>query len=284
MKYTWERRIERAEQLAQSVAHARQILAFYAEVLKWQRETFTHLASASSPQPLTGSFEVDHPLLLDHFASLLALAKRQGSAALAAQAEELAADRDDWKDLVAAYWHGDLAPEESFFARVCLQPYLELLANTNTPPFDSNLTAFAAAQIGGLVQAQPHRLCPFCGRKPQLALLSNETDLPGMVAGSAEGGRRFLMCGDCLTLWPYQRIACVNCQEADPYKLPYYSAEDIPHMRVECCDSCRHYLKSIDLTKDGRPVPPVDELAALPLDLWAHEQGYLKIQPNLAGI
>jgi len=284
MKYTWERRIERAEQLARSVAHARQILAFYAEVLKWQRETFTHLAGASQNQPFTGSFEVDHSILLDHFGSLLDLAKRQGSEALAAQAEELAAESKSWKDWLAASWHGERAPEESFFARVCLQPYLELLANTNTLPFDSNLTAFAATQIGGLVEAQPHRLCPFCGRKPQLALLSNETHMPGMVEGSAEGGRRFLMCGDCLTLWPYQRIACVNCREADPYKLPYYSAQDTPNIRVECCDACQHYIKSIDLTKDSRPVPPVDELAAIPLDLWAYEQGYTKIRPNLAGM
>jgi FdhE protein len=55
-------------------------------------------------------------------------------------------------------------------------------------------------------------------------------------------------------------------------------------MRVECCDTCRRYLKSIDLTKDARLVPLVDELAAIPLDLWALEQGYRKIQPNLAGM
>lgn len=92
------------------------------------------------------------------------------------------------------------------------------------------------------------------------------------------------MCGDCLTIWAYQRIACANCLEQDPHQLPYYAADALPHIRVECCDSCKHYLKSIDLTKDSRPVPTVDELAALPLDLWAREQGYRKIQPNLAGM
>src|SRR5438128_1229431 len=135
-KYTWQRRIERAEQLAQSVGHARQILAFYLEVLKWQHETFTHLASTSQNQPFTGSFEIDHPILLDHFGSLLDLAKGQGSEALEAQAEELAAGSHSWKDLLAASWHGELAPNQNFFARVCLQPYLELLANTNILPFD----------------------------------------------------------------------------------------------------------------------------------------------------
>jgi formate dehydrogenase accessory protein FdhE len=226
--------------------------------------------------------EIDHPILLDHFGSLLSLAKRRGSETLAAQADELAAEKSRWKALVTLFWNGDLAAEDSFFARACLQPYLELLANTQTQPFDSNLAASDDRQVRD-AKLQLHRLCPFCGRKPQLALLSDETDMPG-VAGSAEGGRRFLMCGDCLTLWPYQRIACANCPEGAPHKLPYYAAEDMPHIRVECCESCKRYIKSIDLTKDQRPVPPVDELAAIPLDLWAREKGYIKIQPNLAAV
>jgi FdhE protein len=87
-----------------------------------------------------------------------------------------------------------------------------------------------------------------------------------------------------MTIWPFQRIACPNCGEVDPRKLPYYSAEEFPNLRVECCDSCKRYLKAVDMTRDRRPVPPVDELAAIPLDLWAWEQNYVKIQPNLAGI
>ena len=43
----------------------------------------------------------------------------------------------------------------------------------------------------------------------------------------------------------------------------------------------RHYIKSVDLTVDGLAVPEVDELAAIPLDLWATERGYAKITPNL---
>jgi FdhE protein len=50
---------------------------------------------------------------------------------------------------------------------------------------------------------------------------------------------------------------------------------------VEACDSCRHYLKAIDLTLDGLAVPEVDELASVALDLWAAENGYTKLAPNL---
>ena len=47
---------------------------------------------------------------------------------------------------------------------------------------------------------------------------------------------------------------------------------------------CGRYIKTIDLTKNGNAVPVVDELATLPLNLWAVEHGYKKLQPNLLGI
>ena len=238
----------------------------------------------SRDQKLTGSFELDHPIFLDKFGSLLELVKRRGSEALAALADELSSEKELWKQMLASYWNGQWAEEECFFVRACLQPYLEHLANTGTLPFDSSLMVDAAQRAVFTEAPQPHQTCPFCGRKPQLAFISNETSMPGLIEGSVEGGRRFLMCGDCLTPWPFQRIACASCLEVNPYKLPYYSAADAPTIRVECCESCKHYIKSIDLTKDNRAVPPVDELAAVPLDLWAQGQGYTKTQLNLAGM
>ena len=53
-----------------------------------------------------------------------------------------------------------------------------------------------------------------------------------------------------------------------------YVAEQFPHVRVECCESCKHFLRTIDLTKDGNAVPIVDDIAAIPLSLWAQENSY----------
>jgi formate dehydrogenase maturation protein FdhE len=53
---------------------------------------------------------------------------------------------------------------------------------------------------------------------------------------------------------------------------------------VEACDSCHSYLKTVDLTKDGHAVPVVDELATIPLDLWAADHGYQKLRTNLLGL
>jgi len=55
-------------------------------------------------------------------------------------------------------------------------------------------------------------------------------------------------------------------------------------VRIEACDSCHHYIKGIDLTRLGLAVPLVDEIYAAPLDLWAREHGYQKIELNLVGI
>ena len=45
-----------------------------------------------------------------------------------------------------------------------------------------------------------------------------------------------------------------------------------------------HYLKTVDLTRQGNAVPLVDEVAGAPLDLWAREHGYHKIELNLIGL
>jgi formate dehydrogenase maturation protein FdhE len=41
------------------------------------------------------------------------------------------------------------------------------------------------------------------------------------------------------------------------------------------------YVKTIDLTLDGQAVPVVDDVASVPLDLWARDAGYVRLRPNL---
>ena len=43
-------------------------------------------------------------------------------------------------------------------------------------------------------------------------------------------------------------------------------------------------MKSVDLSRLGLAVPLVDEVAGAPLDLWARERGYEKIELNLVGL
>jgi formate dehydrogenase maturation protein FdhE len=40
----------------------------------------------------------------------------------------------------------------------------------------------------------------------------------------------------------------------------------------------------VDLTKNGHADPVVDEIASSPLDLWAQEHGYSKLELNVVGM
>jgi predicted RNA-binding Zn-ribbon protein involved in translation (DUF1610 family) len=116
--------------------------------------------------------------------------------------------------------------------------------------------------------------CPSCGSKPVV----------GVLRGEGDGAKRALICQLCAREWPYRRLICPNCGEEDKDKLPVYVAAQIDYVRVEACDSCHTYLKSVDLTKDGFAVPVVDEIATVALNLWAEEQGYTKIETNVLGM
>ena len=114
-------------------------------------------------------------------------------------------------------------------------------------------------------------LCPCCGDKPQVAVLREEQ----------HGALRNLACATCAWEWSFQRILCPACGEDRFDSLPVFHAEEYPAMRVEACDTCHVYLLCVDMTKDGRAVPIVDDVAALSLHLWAGAQGYHRLHPGL---
>jgi FdhE protein len=98
-----------------------------------------------------------------------------------------------------------------------------------------------------------------------------------------EGASRWLQCSFCLREWLYRRIICPFCGEEDREKLPRYQPEEYPLGSIDACDTCKHYLKAVNMTVDGHAVPLIDEAALAILDVWAVERGYTKIIPNLIG-
>jgi formate dehydrogenase maturation protein FdhE len=144
----------------------------------------------------------------------------------------------------------------AFFVRACLQPVAENL----------QLQLAKDAHYVGSV-------CPACGGLPQMAVLRPE----------GEGASRSLLCSFCLCEWSFRRVICPWCGEEDKERLPRYSSEEWTHVHIEACDTCKHYLKAVDLSVNGLAVPLVDEAALAVLDVWASERGYVKIIPNLIG-
>lgn len=265
-KSGWDQRIARSEELAKSYPFASEILSFYREIALFQKDLYRYLEK-STYHPVENTPNLpdhwDAFVLLPHFQPVLYVTARAGPGPLAQLASELSdAGPAVWEPLLDDHWKTEHADDDgsslshSFFAHAFFQPYAEYLAAQ-------------ADSVSNYTRA----VCPFCSRKPALGILRPEGD----------GAKRSLLCSLCSTEWEYRRIVCPACGEQDVDKLPIYTANEFEQIRVEACDTCKVYIKTVDLTKNGRAVPVVDELAAIPLTLWAAEKGYTKLQANLLG-
>ena len=259
----WQSRIHRAQELAGQHHFVAEILGFYVHVARFQEELYRRLSTAlQSP-----AASVDRELaaselseLSPRFEVFLGVSEAHGPKALAELSRELRARGcDSWSELLQTGW---IAPSpanvQGLLAQLFLQPYAELLRAR--APLAPSHTAYA--------------LCPFCNRKPGF----------GVLRQMGDGGARSMVCSFCLAEWEFRRIVCPGCGEENDKNLAVFTASEFDYIRVECCDACKTYIKSVDLTKNGRAEPLVDELASAPLDLWAREHGYAKLQSNLLGM
>jgi len=268
----YDARIRRAEYLASQHSFAAEVLRFYSRIAEFQKNLcaeFKKDFGARLSGRMPGSLRIDLPSvaperLVSHFTSLLRTIEQAGPSALVAAAREISSlDALSKLSLLESYWDVGGTNDQligafaQFIPRAFDQPLAELIA------------AFTPV---GPVLSTPHN-CPLCGGQPFLGVLRPEGD----------GGKRRMMCSFCLQEWDFRRIYCPACGEEDEKKLPVYVAQQFPHIRVEACETCKVCVRTIDLTKDGNAVPVVDDLAAIPLSLWAHERGYTRLQPNLLG-
>src|SRR2546425_11456281 len=106
--------------------------------------------------------------------------------------------------------------------------------------------------------------CPVCGGWPSLA------EIRGL------DGSRHLRCGGCGGDWRTEWLLCPFCGERDHGNLgSLVSPESLERQKIEVCDGCRGYLKTLTTLV---PIPPahvvLQDLATLVLDVAALEKGY----------
>jgi formate dehydrogenase accessory protein FdhE len=263
----YDARMRRAASLSSEHSFAAEFLDFYKHIATFQKTLRANIATTSGVKS-GGASELRDPLdltvLLPRFPGFLSTIEQHAPPALAKSAHQVSLlPSNSWVASLEAYWeHAGKYDQQvgafaQFIARAFLQPYAE----------------FRAAKAPRAPMVMTVRVCPLCGARPLLGVLRPEGD----------GGKRFLLCSFCSQEWEFRRIHCPTCGEEAEGKLPVYVAEQLPHIRVEACDTCRFYVRTVDLTKDGHAIPLVDDLAAIPLSLWAHEKGYSRLQPNLLG-
>ncbi len=279
----WVSQRARAEQLRDRYPFADQVLTLYLALVEVWTELW-EVATAQRPEPAQLSrwaAEQAVPVVLK-------VTEAAGPPPLATAVSALA--EADPEAPLAGWLAGlELTPAERYLARASLCAPLAALA------------ADAGAACAADPSPRGDRRCPRCGGLPQVSYRS--------AAGERlVSGARHLGCSRCGHSWSYSASACPSCADTQASARTIYaehregpiiagteaveeaeaaSGSDGPtfaHLRLEACGSCRHYLIDVDLGRDGQAVPEVDELAALPLALYAADQGFTKLSLNLMGL
>jgi len=110
--------------------------------------------------------------------------------------------------------------------------------------------------------------CPICGSLPYLSLLKEEV------------GKRYLLCSYCGYEWRIERLFCPFCNNKEQESLQYFYAEGEETYRIDLCEKCHQYIKTIDLRKTQELDPSLEDLATLHLDILASKKGYKRPVPN----
>jgi len=111
--------------------------------------------------------------------------------------------------------------------------------------------------------------CPLCGSPPQMAQLRDEE------------GKRYLQCPFCGCQWRWERIACPYCSNKAFDSLHYLYSEEEEAYRVDLCDHCKGYIKTIDSRKlDYDPYLDLEDVVTIHLDIIAMEKGYRRSAPT----
>ena len=110
--------------------------------------------------------------------------------------------------------------------------------------------------------------CPICGSLPSLSLLREEI------------GKRYLLCSFCGYQWRIDRLICPFCNNKEQDSLGYLYGEGEEAYRIDLCEKCHQYLKTIDLRKVEEPDLCLEDIATLHLDILASQKGYKRPVPN----
>jgi len=274
----WSERRARANELAERWSFAAEVLRFYGAILEVQERAFN---AALEDRPKSDQFAAYAAERV-----LPAIVETSVSSGPPAMTESVLTTfhETDFVPAIESWLRGEsLAPVERYLARASAGPVLEALI-ADGPGFRGE-----------------DRLCPACGGSPQLSYFAPSPE--DLVTA-----HRHLVCSRCATSWPFARMTCAACGENETKGLIIYGevgttqaelSEQIikkrtgaaaggppaqfPHLRVDGCRSCSRFLLCIDLERDARAVPLVDEIAAIPLSLYSAERGLTKIVPNLMG-
>jgi len=205
-----------------------------------------------------GDFDLTEPQR--YFLELLKIAEKQDPKEIRELSGKIEDGTIDFKKMIRNFFtiDEDISEEQEYefldlielFIEESLRPALEIVAEKY-----GRVIAKAGWSEG---------YCPICGSEPKIGELREEE------------GQRFLFCSQCGFEWSFTRIKCPFCGNEEQRTLAYFTVEDDEMRRVDVCNACKRYIKTVDSrAAKGEANLEVEAIATLHLDMLASEEGYI---------
>jgi len=176
----------------------------------------------------------------------------------------------DLEELLKKVLDGDKGYVDSIAGKAGLHKWLvTFLAESSINPV---LEAYAVRLKGYVDQESWLRgYCPVCGSQPVMGELRKDE------------GQRFLQCSSCGFQWRFKRLTCPFCGNEDLKKhRHFYIEKEGKGYRVDVCEECKKYIKTIDLREvRAEVIPIVEDMSTLHLDIIAQKEGYTRSTTNI---
>ncbi len=138
---------------------------------------------------------------------------------------------------------------------------LAFIVFNSLKPSISVFAEWTARQMDDINESD-YKRCPICGSPPALSIVG-------------ENGKRFLECGFCSYIWRTKRIYCPYCGNEDHESLKYFSIENEDLFRVDVCERCEKFIKTIDTRNSSRTIyTPLENLCTYHLNIKFEQMGY----------
>jgi FdhE protein len=111
--------------------------------------------------------------------------------------------------------------------------------------------------------------CPFCGYLPNISKIVESKD-----------NKLYLHCSICENDWSFPRLTCPACGSTEQSKQGYFEFEDNDLYRIYYCDDCKHYIKSIKVSKieeDSNYDLAVEDIITNFIDATMIDKGYKRM-------
>ena len=274
---------ERAQQLKEKWPGYRDILDFYVKVREAQvaSKVSLHVGPITLRKELrdcpTGEdasliqredFPVDTPASIALFHDLCRIGKT-ANPYLADQIEKIEKTLDEKQIDLPKLLTGQ--GEEKAGTHVDTQRGLDnqvlafLIQNSKKPSIEAIMEQLQTS-VDGEAWRKCH--CPVCGSSPSLNVLKGTE------------GKRYSLCSFCGCEWRIERVSCAVCDNKEQGSLRYFYSEGEEAYRIDLCDTCHHYIKTIDYRTLEASDPFLEDLATLHLDVVAVQKGYKKSVPS----